>query len=209
MIRVRSEPRSEPIRLAEARSWLGMTDGNDTAQDAEIWAILIALRRYAEKYTGRRFCDVDLELLLDCWPGYVIELPVAPIVAVDYIKYLDTNGDLQTLYDVSGSPQVGVNDVRIDLYNGRIQPAYAKAWPSLRGGDFNAVQIGFAAGYGTGGSPENLTVIPGELKLWLRIRMATLFEHREAIIAGAQVAEIPRSHNDALLDPLMLGRRIS
>lgn len=208
MIHVIAEPRSEPVRLAEARSWLGMTDDNDTEQDAEIQLILKALRRYAEKFTGRRFCDVELELDLDCWPGYVIELPVAPVVSLDYVRYIDTNGDEQTLYDITGSPQVGEADLRIDLRGRRIQPAYGDSWPLIRGGEFNAVQIGFTAGYGTGGSPEDLSVIPEELKLWLRIRMATLFEHREALIVGGQVAEIPRNHNDALLDPLMLGRRI-
>jgi uncharacterized phiE125 gp8 family phage protein len=210
MIYVRSEPRSEPIRLAEARSWLGMTDANDVGPDADIWGILRALRRYAEKFTGRCFVDRDLELNLDRWPGNCIELPVAPIVDVDYIKYLDTTGALCTLYDVTQSPQVGEDQVQIDLKSqpARIQPAWGKYWPTLRGYDFNAVQIGFTAGYGTGGSPEDLTPIPEELRLWLRIRLATLYEHREAIVVGGILAEVPRSHNDALLDPLMLGRRI-
>lgn len=208
MLDVRTEPRSEPVTLAEARSWLGMTDDNDTDPNADIWTILVALRRHAEKMTGRRFCDVELELLLDCWPGYVIELPVAPIVSVDYVRYLDTSGELQTLYDITGSPQIGEADVRISLKTRRIQPAYGAAWPSLRGGDFDAVRIGFTAGYGTGGSPEDLSVIPAELKQWLKIRLATMYEHREAIIVGNIVTEIPRDHNDALLDSLMLGRRI-
>lgn len=208
MIRVRSEPRSEPVSLAELRAWLGMTDDNDTEQDGEMLVLLAAFRRYAEKYTGRRFVDTDLELLLDCWPGHVLELPVAPIVAVDYIRYLDVNGALQTLYDVTGSPSVGEDLVQIDLEGRRIQPAYGTAWPYLRGYDFSSVRVGFTAGYGTGGSPEDLSVIPAELKVWLRLRLATLFENRETIIVGTIVNNVPRDLNDALLDPLTLGRRI-
>lgn len=212
MIVVRSEPRSEPVSLAELRKWLGLTDDNDTDQDAEILVLLAALRRYAEKYTGRRFVDTELELNLDCWPGHTIELPVAPIVSVDYIKYIDTSGALQTLYDAAGSPSIGADLVSVDLKSqpARLQPAYGQLWPYLRGYDFNSVQIGFTAGYGTGGSPEDLSVIPAELKVWLRIRLATLFENREAIAVETRVSVsvIPRDHNDALLDPLMLGRRI-
>lgn len=210
MIRVLVEPRCEPIYLADARRWLGLTDDNDTDQDAELMVLVAALRRYAESYTGRRFCDVELELNLDGWPGHCIELPVAPVLEIDYIRYLDTDGVLQTLYDGSSSPQVGQELVAFDLVSqpARIQPAYGERWPDLRGGDFNAVRIGFVAGYGTGGSPEDLSVIPAELKLWLRRRLATHFEQREDLVVGTNIAEIPRHLCDALLDPLMLGRRI-
>jgi uncharacterized phiE125 gp8 family phage protein len=208
MIRVRTEPRVEPITLAEARLWLQMTDDNDTDQDAEVLLLVKAMRRYAEKFTGRRFVDQELELCLDCWPGRAIELPVAPIVSIDYVKYLDQSGDLQTHYDDTGSPTVGADLVQIDTLGRRIQPAWGETWPYLRGGDFNAVQIGFTAGYGTGGSPEDLSLIPAELKVWIRARIATCFEMRETIIVGNIVNELPRAAYDALLDPLMLGRRI-
>lgn len=205
---VLTEPRSEPITLAEARRWLGMTDDNDTDQDPEIVLLVGAMREYAEKFTGRRFCDTELELNLDFWPGHCIEIPVAPLVSIDYIRYLDTDGELQTLYNATESPTVGASLVSIDLKGRRLQPAYGEQWPSLRGGDFNAVRIGLTAGYGTGGSPDDLSVIPQALKVWIKARLATLFEQREAIIVGNIVNEIPRSHHDALLDGLMLGRRI-
>jgi uncharacterized phiE125 gp8 family phage protein len=211
MIRVRNEPRVEPVTLAEARRWLGMTDDNDTDQDAEIQLLVKAFRRYAEKRTGRRFVDQDLELVLDCWPRTrAIELPVAPIVAIDYVRYINTSGALTSFYEGAGSPNVGQSLVDIDVQSqpGRIQPAFGESWPSIRGGDFNSIRIGFTAGYGTGGSPEDLSVIPEELKVWLRVRLATLFENREAIIIGTIVNDVPRSLHDALLDPLMLGRRI-
>jgi head-tail adaptor len=152
------------------------------------------MREFAEKYTGRRFVDTDLELNLDCWPGH----DRAPGRAGRRYRLRQISrydGALQTLYDWSGSPQVGEDLVSIDLKSqpARIQPAWAASLADdLRGGDFNAVRIGFTAGYGTGGSPEDLAVIPAELKLWIRARLATLFENREAIIVGNIVAEIPR-----------------
>jgi uncharacterized phiE125 gp8 family phage protein len=205
---VLTEPTSEPITLAEARRWLNMTDDDDTEQDPEIELLIRAMRRYAEAYTGRRFCDTELELCLDYFPR-VIEFPVAPLIGVDYVRYIDTNGELQSFYD-AGSPTIGASLVDIDLRSrpGRIQPAYGEQWPTIRGGDFNPVRIGFTAGYGTGGSPEDLSVIPAELKVWMRQRLATLFENREAIIVGVSVNEIPRAMHDALLDSLVLGRRI-
>ena len=213
MIVVISEPRCEPIYLADARRWLGLTDDNDTDQDPEIWAILRALREYAEKRTGRRFVDQELELNLDCWPDWIVELPVAPIVSIDYVRYLDTNGELQTFYDGTVSPTIGADQVWLDIKSqpGRLQPAYGGRWPILRGGDFNAVQIGFTAGYGTGGSPEDLSVIPKQLQLWLRYRLAGHFEQREPIVIGdrGQVNQVPESNLDALLSGLTLGRRVS
>ncbi len=210
-IRVVSGPRSEPILLADARRWLGLTDANDTDQDAEIAILIQAMREHAERLTGRRFVDQDLELMLDSFPSRVIELPVAPFVALNYVKYLDVDGVLQTLYSAEGSPTIGADLVSIDAYSepARISPAYAETWPTIRGGDFNSVLVGFTAGYGTGGSPEDLSVVPARLKLWMRARIATLFENREAIIVGNIVNEIPRDQSaDALLDSLMLGRRI-
>jgi uncharacterized phiE125 gp8 family phage protein len=210
MLYVVTPPRSEPVTLSELRGWLAMTDDNDTAQDPQIWAIAKAMRAYAEKYTGRRFVDTALELNLDYWQSRVIELPVAPIVSIDYVRYIDSSGTLQALYDNTSSPTVGADAIAVDLKSqpARLSPPWAGFWPTIRGGDFNAVQIGFTAGYGTGGSPQDLSVIPAELKLWLRVRLATLYENREALIVGTVVNEIPRDFNDALLDPLVLGRRI-
>lgn len=203
-----SQPRAEPIRLADARRWLGMTDDNDTDQDAEIEVLIAAMRRHAENLTGRAFVDRELELNLDCFPR-VIELPIAPVVAIDYIRYKDADGELQTLY-AEGSPATGEDLVEFDLKRSpaRIQPADGRSWPTIGGQYFNPVQIGFTAGYGTGGSPEDLSVIPQELALWMRARIATLFENRENLIVGTIVNELPRSNYDALLDGLILGRRI-
>ena len=206
-----TEPRSEPIKLSDARRWLGMTDDNDTDQDPELELLIQAMRERAESYTGRRFVDRDLELDLDCWPSRSIELPVAPVVAINYVRYIDVDGVLQTLYDATVSPTVGADLVAIDIKSqpARIQPAYSQAWPSLRGGDYNAVQVGFTAGYGTGGSPEDLSPIPAAVKLWMRARLATLYENRETIIVGTIVNELPRADCDAMLDPLILGRRVA
>lgn len=209
MIRVLSEPRSEPVLLSEARRWLGMTDDNDDDQDEEIQLLVAAMTKYAEEtITFRRFVDRELELNLDGW-SYEIELPTGPVVSVDYIDYLDTDGVLQRLYDGTGSPTIGAELVSIDTLGRRVKPAYGETWPTLRGGDYNAVRIGFTAGYGTDGSPPDLSVIPPQLKLWIRRRIATLYEHREEIIVGNIVAELPRDYRDAILDPLVLGRRIA
>jgi hypothetical protein len=211
-VKVITEARSLPIYLSEARRWVGMTDDNDTDQDPELVLLVQALTKYAESRTGRRFVDQELEVLSDCWPARVMELPIAPVVSIDYLQYLDIDGALQTLYDATVSPTVGAADVRLDTDSTppRIQPSWGGVWPNLRGDDFNAVRIGVTAGYGTGGSPENLAVIPPELKVWLKRRLATMFEHREEIIVGNLVSAVPPDLKaDRLLDPLMLGRRIA
>jgi hypothetical protein len=175
---------------------------------SEIWSSSQGDARYAEKYTGRRFVDVALELNLDCWPGRVIELPVAPIVSIDYVKYIDVAGTLQTLYDDTSSPTVGADRSRSISSPAGAHPAALGASGRTCAAATSTPSDRLYRGLRDRRLAEDLSVIPAELKLWLRVRLATLYENREALIVGTVVNEIPRDFNDALLDPLMLkGKR--
>lgn len=193
--RALASPSVEPISRTEAKTHLRETG---TEQDDLIDALIQAAREYAENLTGRAFVQRAFELTLPGFPeDGVIEIPKPPLRSISYVKYIDEGGTLQTLSSTL---------YQADTYRepGLVKPVYLESWPATRS-DFNAVQVGFVAGYPTTGSPEDyVAAIPAVLKHWMKLKIAQLYEHREAVVTGTIVQEVPRSHVDGLLDSLMV-----
>lgn len=194
--RVVTQPTYLPVTMAEARQWCRI-DADITAHDWDLTLLIRAMTKFAENLTGRSFVQRELELILDCFPCRVIELPYPPLVSVSSISYLDGDGATQTL---EGSPsQFQVSTSREP---GHVRPLYLESWPSTRS-ELEAVKIRYIAGY------ASFSALPPELKLWMNARMATLFENREQIIIGNIVNDLPRAFVDGLLDSLITGSRIA
>ncbi|RWN34167.1 MAG: hypothetical protein EOR97_05270 [Mesorhizobium sp.] len=89
---------------------------------------------------GRCLLTQEWTLYLDCFPS-CIELPLPPLQEIIHLKYLDTDGTLQTLdpsaYRVSGAGS----------WRPEIAPAHGQTWPDSRY-IADAVQVRFRAGYG-------------------------------------------------------------
>jgi uncharacterized phiE125 gp8 family phage protein len=195
-LRTLTPPPFYPVSLAEAKDWCRV-DSDDTSQDAVIRMIIAALTEQAENVTKRSYVQRSYELLLD---GFVevIRLPRPPLLTVDYVKYYDTNGTLQTIsaaeYSVSPYDEPGI-----------LEPAYNESWPFTR--DIrNAVLIGYTAGYAPGSPTTEVgyqEVLPDNLKLWLHARVATMYENREQLIRN-NLVNIPRDFADGLLDNLIV-----
>lgn len=202
-VRVITAPAVEPVSLVQARRWCRVDD-DDTSQDLVISMLITAAREYAETLTRRAFVERTLELTLKSFAGE-IELPRAPLIAVDSVKYYDIHGDLQTLSAAT---------YEVDTYGepGTLRPISTASWPSVAD-VYNAVQIRYRAGYaeaGASGSPTDLAYnVPTALKVWMQARLATLYEHREQMIVGATVAPIPRNFADGLLDGLIMGNLVA
>jgi hypothetical protein len=125
-----SAPLAEPIHLDEARSHLRAPTGQ-TGQDADIKRAIRAARSRVEALCRIALVRQQRVLKLDCFPAE-IEIPVAPLRAVQSITYLDSAGALQTLassgYRVLGVGVSGVGDQA--PAPGRIEPVYGTVWPS-------------------------------------------------------------------------------
>lgn len=199
-VRVVTEPTSEPITLAEAKAHL-VIDSDVTADDTYISALITMAREYAEAITRRAYVQRTLELLEPSFSCYEFKLPYPPLQSVTHVKYLDSDGVLQT---------VSAADYQVDIYRqpGRVKPAYLESWPTVVRGDYNAVQIRYVAGYLPSGSPDSdadyAANIPEKLKMWMKIRIAGFYETRTPIITGTIVTTIPRDYVDGLLDSLMV-----
>lgn len=199
-VKVITAPAELPVTLAQARAWCRIDNAN-ADDDAVLQALIRAAVAYAEHRTGRAFVPRTLEFWTDCFPLSRIELPAPPLLEVVSVKYVDTDGVLQTLPTA---------DYEVDTYSepGAVQRAFDAIWPDVRAEAIRPVRVLYRAGY-TAGSPidwEN--DLPGELITWLHARVATAYENREQLVVGAgQVLELPRANVDGLLDSLVVARQ--
>lgn len=139
---VTTYPAAEPVSLTRAKLHLRVDHSTD---DELIKSIIAAARQYCEGYQNRAYMVQTITLKMDEFPcsGNYNEIivPRPPLISVSSIKYIDTDGDEQT---VSSS----VYDVDIYSEPGRIGLAYGQSWPGIRG-DLNGVEVIYTAGYMT------------------------------------------------------------
>lgn len=177
---------SEPVTLAEAKSHLRVVgaEDDDWIEDQ----LIPAARQWCEEFTGRQFVQATYDLYLDSFPsdahlvgsgrstyrGSEIRLPRPPLSSVTSITYLDGDGASQTLSSAL---------YRVDTRGivGSIAPVVGQVWPDTYD-TTNAVTVRFVAGYSS---------VPPAIKQAVLIVVATLFEHREAVIVGPNAALVP------------------
>lgn len=130
------KPEVEPVSVQEFTSWLGYggADMTDTFN-----RILKSARVWAENYTRKQFITATWAIKLEAFYCYEMEIPKAPLVSVDSIVYVDSNGDEQTL-----DPSLYVYSTATGL----VSPAYNESWPSVQN-TLEPITITFKAGYGT------------------------------------------------------------
>jgi len=144
---------SEPLTLAEAKLHLRVeTEFED--DDSLINSLITAARKYTEDISSSIFLPQTWRLILDAFPYRCYEeitLRKRPVSRVVSIKYIDQDGNQQTLdpalYQVDNSG-----------FLARIRPAYNQYWPYARC-QLNAVEVTFIAGYGDG-SDYDVAIVP-------------------------------------------------
>ena len=178
----------DPITLTDAKAHLRVEHSDD---DLLIASLIATARDAAEARTGRALVSRGLRHTLDTWPADgIIELPRPPLVSVQEISYLDTDGVRQV---VASSDYLVTSDTLV----GDVRPAYGKSWPSARC-EPGSIRVDYTAGYGIAAA------VPQPIKAWMLLAIGTWFGQREAIITGTIVSELPRSFWQALLDPYIV-----
>ena len=111
-----------------------------------------------------------------------IIVPNPRLQSVDFIQYLDDNGDLQTL-----DPSQYVVDAANEP--GRIAPAPNTNWPltliSTRAPVLNAVTVQYKCGYG-----DTAAAVPASIKLAMKMLIAHWYDNRPAVNTGYRAAAI-------------------
>ncbi len=171
--------------------------------DTLIAALITAARQAAETLTGRQFITARWKLVLDCFPGslamgmsvgqsfslpgHAILLPKVPVQSVVAINYLDMAGAVQIL-------PASAYTVDTACEPARITPVFGQVWPNCLP-QIGAVSVTFDAGYGSTGT------VPEGLKSWIKLRVGSLYAHREevAVLSRGRIDHLP--FIDGLLDP--------
>lgn len=135
---ITNQPDGEPVSLDDAKGHLGVTDD---AHDNLLTGLITGAVSWCESYTGRVFIRRSAAFRIDGWPlDGVIRTPIPPLISVESIGYLDSNGEQQVL---------PVDQYRVDTASvpGRITPAYGVSWPTVRAVP-DAITVTLDAGYG-------------------------------------------------------------
>lgn len=153
-------PAEEPVSLQETRTHLRL----ETGEDDYIAGLIVVARRFCEAFQSRAYVTQTWDLFMDAFPAGCIKIPLPPLQSVEFIKYKDSSGDLQTLNS---------SEYLMDPYSepGLIFRAYGKSWPATYP-EVNSVQIRFVAGHGDAAD------IPPEVKHAILLKIADLYEHR-------------------------------
>lgn len=152
----------EPITVAEAKQWLNI-DYDD--QDTVIASIIKAARLKIEKRCGISIALKQYEIKAASFEGIALQNP--PIVSVDAVKYLDTDGVEQT---VPPSDYVLMDDA----YAPYLFPVVN--WPSTAQRP-DAVRVTYTSGIDIEDSPPD--EVPDDLLQAMRLEIGAMFENRE------------------------------
>lgn len=188
--------------IETARAWIDAPEGKlnraliTQTLELRLWHFSHLYSHYnpLEKGFGDQGCVDRLDGFRPDGPFYsnMVRLPLPKLIGVDTVKYLDTDGTLQTL-DSSLWRAFGIGG------RGQVAPAFGTAWPATRW-ELEAVRIQYRAGYG----PE-ATDVPAPIRHAVLLLIGHLYENREAEVVGTRAAaiELPTGVN-ALLSPYMV-----
>lgn len=160
-----------PVTLDEAKAHCRVTFNDD---DDLITQLIKAATHELETRTQRTLCETTYTEVLDNFPEAGIKLAMPPLLSVQSIVYFDETGAQLTLSS---------NDYIVDTHS---EPGWVfcvpdKQWPATQN-RINAVTITYKAGYLAGGTAtQQRDAVPRDLRAWLLIRIATLYENRESV----------------------------
>lgn len=190
IIKQTTAPTIEPVTTAEAKAHLRVDHALD---DTYIDTTIKAAREYLEKLCWRGLLEQTWELTLPAFPSAdCITLPKGTLRSVTSVKYIDTDGVLQTLATTE-------YELDIKSQRGRVVLKYQKSWPVTRD-RWDAVQVVYLVGYGT-----TAATVPAPLRQATLLLVSQMYEQRTPEITGTIVAKIGFAV-DALAAPYRLRR---
>jgi uncharacterized phiE125 gp8 family phage protein len=182
-------PTGQVISIEEARQQLRITfNDEDVLLAGYIAAAVEDLEGMPQPdgsihggYLGRALLTQTFEYRIDDFPrfpdpqrrapqggGPAINLPMPPLQSVESIKYLDSNGALQTL-----DPSAYI--VETALIQGRIVLPQGRWWPADVAQQPGAVRITFVAGYG-----DTAEAVPHKIRLAIKMLVGMYYNNRDA-----------------------------
>lgn len=180
---------SEPLDLTEVASHLRLSADERTAQETLLQTLLASSRDHCERFTGRALISRELELWLSHWweEGIFrdgrLRLPWPVVSLIESVKYLDSDGTLQTFSASTGwDAELPEGDhaprAEVFLRHGQCYPS-ARRQPA-------SIKIQYTTGYGD--TPDD---VPGQIKHGLLIWIAEAYARREEATSGTIISTNP------------------
>jgi len=179
-------PASEPITLAEAKSYLRVDSSGD---DALITSLISTARKLCEEHTQRALMTQTYQLFLDAledvednlWEGmrtgpYInyyknyIELPMPPVVSISHIKTYDDNDTATTFASSKYYVDNARQPARVVLRTGETFPTALRV--------ANAIEVKYVTGY------ASANAVPEPIKFAIYQVLTYLYEHRGDMYEG-------------------------
>lgn len=176
-------PAAEPVSLAEAKVHLRVE--ND-ADDALIGATISAARLFVEQATRRVLIAQGWRIWRDTWPeSRLIEIPLAPLIAVDAVSVID---------DAGAETELDAGLFEVDTFSipGRVHLIGSVPAPGTK---LNGIVIDVTAGHGT-----DAEAVPTPLRQAILQLVAHWYENRSAV-AYDRAQGIAPLGVDALIAP--------
>ena len=178
------QPTIEPVTLDEAKLFCRVDYGDD---DSLLESLIAAARKKAEGWLGRALITQTRQLKL-ADNGFVaggnIILPNPNVQSISGITYYDTSDILQTastsLYRLQNASDPS-NEAFVELI-------VNQTWPTASTDRANPWTLTYVCGYG-----DTADLVPEEIRLGIKIMVATWYEHRESVVVGTITNDMPFS----------------
>lgn len=159
---VEVEPTIEPVSIAEVKAFAKLEyDEEDSLLEGFIKSARIA----SEEYTGKTFISQTILMLMDFWPGTVVELPRPPLISVTKVATLDESGTETEYSSDNYYVLTSSNPGKLVLKQSVSEPINTER-------DYGGFLIRYKAGYGSGGEDVPSYIREG-IKIWTAIIQAT------------------------------------
>lgn len=183
---IHTEPASEPITLAEAKSYLRVDSSGD---DALITSLIVSARKLCEEHMQRAIMSQTLQLFLDStididdplWEGtrtgpYLnyyknyIDLPMPVVSAVTHVKTYDDSDNATIFSDTRYYVDKARQPARVVLRTGESLPTALRV--------ANAIEVQYVTGYASSNA------VPEPIKVGIYQVLTYLYEHRGDMYEG-------------------------
>ena len=189
-----TDPVSFAVSLAEVKEFVKLP--GSTAEDDLFVSFLKSAESYAENYMKRSIMPQQWRLRIDSVSDNIQLLrgPLSTVsTAVSNFSYYDstngTNAMPSTCYTVDTNYEYP-----------RIYRTYDADWPDDIRPSAESVNIEYWTGY------KNKDSVPEPIKAWIKLRVASQWQNREAIMIGSGnfLTQLPHNYVDGLLDEFVI-----
>jgi len=183
MLKIVTPAATPVVTDAQVQGWLNLTPEEMTLHAEVINIIRATATESAQQATGIQLMQAQYDLYLPVLTAKRV-LPLPPLLSVDEVSYTDAEGATQTVtHSQELEADMGFGACFIDQAN---LPELLDYATNLQ----HPAKIRFTAGHATA-AEINPMIIAGILK-----HIATLFDHRENLIAGSSLHELPDSSSE-------------